>query len=210
MNKRAAFSLVEVLVAMVLVTMLTATGMFAYKMSLDQVKRTQSITFDDSMVFAQLKNLVEGCMFYVYEKKDNYNPSLFEYAYFFQNTTDKITFISQAPIYNDRVSLVQLELKENRLYYKEQSLYDGQMDYKQPKFRDDIVEYVLLDNIDEAFFSFEKPIELEDETSEEEFIIPKLIILNFQKNTQQMQYIFAIKSNFYKLKTYLFGRKVME
>jgi len=55
---RKAFSLIEVLVAMVIVSLITATGMFSFKLSLNQINRQSSLTFEESMHFSQVKILL--------------------------------------------------------------------------------------------------------------------------------------------------------
>ncbi len=206
---RAAFSLIEVLVAMVIVSLITTTGMFAFKLALNQIDKQSSLTFNDAMQFAQLKNLFNATYFYTIEKKDPYNPNLFDYLYLFEKGDKEITFVSDAPIYSKKLSLINLKLENDTLLYKESAIYDTHNDYKHPSFKENTKTYELLTDIHDAKFSFEAPIDLpKDKTFTTN--IPKLIILEFDKNEQHFKYIFAVKYNFYQLKRFLKSKRAVE
>lgn len=198
---RKAFSLVEVLIAMVIVTLITATGMFAYKMAIGEVNKKESVRYESAMHFAQIKNLFNATYFYILEKRDSFFPDKFEYFYLFDKSESRIKFVSNAPIYSKRLSLIDLKIEDEKLIYREKPIYDPNEDYKNPKFDKDTKEYVLLENIKEAKFSFEKPF---DFPKDKDFssTIPKLVILEFERDNQIYKYIFDIKYNFYKLKMF--------
>jgi len=208
-SNRLAFSLIEVLVAMVIVSLITTTGMFAFKMSLNQIDRQSSLTFEEAMHFTQLKNLINGTYFYIIEEKDPYNITQFDYKYLFQKDEHEITFVSDAPIYGKKLSLINLKINNNTLIYKETPIYSKESDYKHPLFSKKTTKHILFKNINNAKFTYEEPIDLPQDkyfTTK----IQKLIKLEFEKNNEHMTYIFDIKYNFYKLKVFLKSKRAVE
>jgi len=204
---RAAFSLIEVLVAMVIVSLITTTGMFAFKLSISQINRQDSLTFEEPMHFTQLKNLFNATYFYTKEVRDPFKPNEFEYIYMFTKSEREITFVSDAPIYSKKLSLINLKIIDDKLIYKETAIYDEKQDYKNPVFFEDTVEHEILHNIQNAKFIYEKPIDLPKDF---ESNIPKLVTLKFERVDVEFRYIFDIKYNFYQLKQYLKGKRSVE
>ena len=207
MNK-SGFSLIEVLVAMVIVSLITTTGMFAFKLAVNQIDRQSSLTFNEAMQFTQLKNLFNGTYFYVKEKKELINMiEIKSYEYVFDKDEKEITFISDAPIYSKHLSLINLKIVEDKLIYKEEAVYSKNQDYKKPVFMEETVEHELLRGMTNAKFSYEKPNDLPKGIDSK---IPKLVTLHFRKNKTDFSYIFDIKYNFYHLKKYLTSKGAVE
>lgn len=203
---RKAFSLVEVLIAMVIVTLITTTGMFAYRLAIKQVERQKSLTYDVAIRYTQLKNLFSGTYFYIVEERNKFNPNTFEYKYLFKKGDFEILFVSQSPLYSDVLSLISLRLDDGNLYYKEVPIYGEKQNYKEPVFLEDTKEYLILNNLEEAKFSFEGAYNLPKDL---ESRIPKLVILEFKQEGIGLKYIFDIKYDFYKLKKYLENKRVV-
>jgi len=203
---KKAFSLVEVLIAMVIVTLITTTGMFAYRLAVKQIEKQKSLTYDVAMRYTQLKNLFSGTYFYIIEERNKFNPNIFEYKYLFKRGEHEILFVSQSPLYSDVLSFISLRIDDGNLYYKEVPLYGSKQDHKEPKFFENTNEYLILDNLEEARFTFEEFYDLpQDLTSK----IPKLVILIFLQENKKIKYIFDIKYDFYKLKKYLEEKRVV-
>jgi len=203
---KPGFSLIEVLVAMVIVSLITTTGMFAFKLAINQIDRQSSLTFDEPMRFTQIKNLFNATYFYVEEKNDKFRIDEFEYIYKFNKNEREITFVSNAPIYTKQISLINLKIQDRKLMYKEEPIYTERQNYKAPVFFNDTREYEILNEISNASFSYEDAIDLPKEIS---LNIPKIIKLNFLKNNIQYTYIFDTKYNFYNLKEYLKSKRVV-
>jgi len=207
MNK-SAFSLIEVLVAMVIVSLITTTGMFSFKLAINQIDRQSSLSFDEPIHFSQLKNLFNATYFYTEEKKEQFTPAeLFEYKYLFRKSENEITFVSSAPIYSKKLSLVNLKIIDNKLMYKEEEIYNPKQDYKKPIFLEDTSEHELLTDIKNAKFTYEKPIDLPADISSR---VPKLVKLEFVRNDVDFTYIFDIKYNFYYLKQFLKSKRLTQ
>ena len=200
-----AFSLVEVLIAMVIVSMLTATGMFAYKLALSEVKRQKTIKYSEAIHFRELENLFNGTYFYVIEKKDLFITDSFQYNYLFKKSKLTIEFVSEAPIYSNHLSLIRLTIDKDRLLYQEKAIYNGG-DYKHPTIDKHVKRYTLFNNIEKAEFSYEEPIDLPKD-NHFTTTIPKIVILKFRRDNKEYKYIFDIKYNFYKLKLFLIGNR---
>jgi len=206
MNK-SAFSLIEVLVAMVIVSLITTTGMFSFKLAINQIDRQSSLSFDEAMRFSQIKNLFNAAYFYVEEKKDRFNNEHFYYEYLFNKDEKEITFVSNAPLYGKNLSLINLKIVNDKLIYKEEKIYSRKQDYKNPIFLDGAIEHILLNDIVNAKFSYEEPIDLpKDLTSN----IPKIIKLEFLKDNKKLMYIFDTKYDFFHLKRYLAAKRIVQ
>jgi len=207
MLRRAGFSLVEVLVAMVIVALITATGMFAFKLSLHQIDRGDSLTFSEVMHFSQMKNLINSVYFYVVEKDDSLNPTLFSYEYLFNKNNKELVFVTDGALLSKHLSLVKLKILDDSLIYYEKPIYDKKSDYKHPKFKGDEESIVLLSNIADASFHYENPIDLPNDPLDPNKIystkIPKLVRLSFKRNNKEYTYIFQVKYNFYTRKDFL-------
>lgn len=204
MNRRA-FTLIEVLVAMVIVALLSATGMFAYKMAISQISRQNGVTFHDAMVYGRLQNLFHGTYFYTIQKSKEFTDD-FDVLYLFEASPRRILFVSDMPLYGDRLALVELFLKEGKLLYRQSPVYDDRQNYKNPAIFDDAPTVTLLENLENPRFVFKKYYDLpKDYTSK----IPGLVELLYRRDGMDRAMIFSPRYEVYTLKSFLKSRKAI-
>ncbi len=130
---KKAFTLVEMLVAIVLITLLIGVAIFSFRMQLLTIHKTKTEAINGVLKYNQIKSVLESIKYYVVQEYDMLHHPIRKLNYFFQGSEKQARFITNNPIYSDTVSLVQFTCKNNKLIYKEEPLY-GYMNYLQPSF----------------------------------------------------------------------------
>ncbi len=121
------------LVAIVLITLLIGVALFSFRMQLLTVQKTKIEGINNVLKYNQIKSALESIKYYAVRERDMLGRPIKKIHYFFHGTKKQALFITNNPIYSDKVSLVQLTCKNNILAYKEEPLY-GYMNYLQPSF----------------------------------------------------------------------------
>jgi len=201
---RRAFTLIEVLVAMVIVALMSATGMFAYKMAIDQISRKEPVSFDDVMTYAWLRTLFATTYFYVVEKDTTFETEGIEYLYLFDTGDKSVRFVTTTPLFGHRLSLVKLSVENGQLLYEQSSIYDPKQDYKHPKILSDAPKIILIDNMENARFSYERYFALPNDVTSR---IPKIVKFSFEKNGVENNFFFSVRYDYYPLKNFLKSRR---
>ena len=189
-----AFTLVEMLVVIVLLSMLIATAVFAYKNMIIHVKQTKRENFNTLYSFHYLRSSILAMSYYVVEKGREFSrevPSGDEFQYFFKGSGEKCTFISKSPLFSDAISVISLRCDEGKLNYYENLLY-GPQDYKTPHILENTKGKVLFSNLNNCQFHY---IEKGHRRTELQDNLPTQIQLTIQKNDLVEEYYFKIKSN---------------
>jgi len=192
--QRNAFTLVEMLVVIVLLTMLIATAVFAYKNMIIHVKQTKRENFNTLYSYHYLRSSISAMNYYVVEseKRFGFQETLeSDFYYFFKGTTDQCTYISKSPLFSEAISVISLRCEENELRYYESLLY-GPQDYKDPHILDNAKTKVLYRDLSSCQFLYTTK---ESTHAELHNKIPLGIQINIQKNEIAHEYYFKIKSN---------------
>jgi len=182
---KKAFTLVEVLITVLLLTLLMATAMFSFRFFIKRVDSLDISLPRDAMSYEYLNHSIYGIYFYPVKEVQNYKKID---LYFFKHTKDSFTYITTTPIYYDKIAVAQVKYEDNKLYYYESKLYTKEQDYKNPRILNNSYKKLLKKNIEkfEIHYSFYEKIK-----------IPKNIELQF---TTSNKWIFAIYSNNLKYK----------
>jgi len=130
---RKAFTLVEMLVAVVLMTLLIGIAIFSFRMQLLTIAKVKTDSIEPVLKYNQIKSTLESIKYYVVQQYDMQHQPMKKLYYFFQGDKKNMLFITNNPIYSDHVALVKLSCVQNALFYKEEPLY-GKMNYLQPSF----------------------------------------------------------------------------
>ena len=130
---KKGFTLLEMLVAIVLITLLIGVAIFSFRMQLLTIHKTKTEAINDVLKYNQIKSALESIKYYVVQEYDMLNKPIRKLDYFFHGSEKEALFITNNPIYSEKVSLVQLTCKNKKLIYKEEPLY-GYMNYLQPSF----------------------------------------------------------------------------
>ncbi len=189
---RKGFTLVEVLITILLLTLLISTAMFSFKFFLKRLDRIDISLPIDAINYEYINRSINGIYFYPIQSIKNFKKVE---KYFFQTTQNSFTYITTTPIYYDKISVAKIEYKDNKLYYYESKLFTKNQNYQNPKILENPYTKVIKKEID----SFKIDYVLYKDTK-----VPKSIKLKFNANDQ---WIFSIYSNNVSYKSDLKWRK---
>jgi len=184
MRGRVAFTLVEVLITILLLTMLIATAMFSFKFFIGNLDRIKLSIPKKAIYYEYLNHSISGIYFYPIDNKNQGSLK----KYFFKKGTNYFSYITTTPIYEDGISIAKVEYKDNYLIYYETKLYTKEQDYKKPMILKDSfhINFRFKIKIDECKINF---IFYQDVN------IPKSISLIFRNKDKEEEWVFKILSN---------------
>jgi len=182
---KKSFTLIEILVAIFLLSLLLATAMFSFRLF---IKSSDSVSVNipkKAIAYEWIDKSISGMYPYVLQENNNYK-------YFIHYNKKKLTYVSSIPLYYTDLVLVQLECKDNKLIYKESPIYNKFQNYKNPKIiENNSTKMVLLDNLEKCQINCKK---------NKNFLKEVDLILNSQK------WIFTPKNSWVNLKKILKGK----
>lgn len=151
---KKAFTLVELLVAVVLLTLLIGTALFSYRQVLLNITKAQTSTFNEILKVHQLRTSIESMQHYVVDEYNQFNQPMKKLHIFFEGDEDGFRFITLNPTLSNIPSLSSFECKDNSLIYKEEPLY-GRIDVRKPDFLEDSPFEVYWKDITACKFEYE-------------------------------------------------------
>lgn len=178
-NSKKAFTLVEVLVAIILFSLLMSISLFSFKFFINKLDNVETSNPEKVISYEYLNNSISGLYFYPKEK-----------SYFFQKDNNSITYVTNNSIYYSEIVIAKIEFKDDKLYYFESKLYDKKQNFLDPKILENSFNYLILDNIKDFNIKLDN---IKDS-------IPSLITFTFTKNNNLNTWIFKVDSNFYNFK----------
>lgn len=179
---KKAFSLIEMLVALVLVTLLVGVAMFSFKYQLIMIKKTKTSGISRAIIFNQLKTSIESMKHYVVDDYDMLGKSMNNLHYFFIGKQKKMEYITTNPLFSKEIAVVKLICKDQNLIYQEEPLYK-RIDFLRPEVLENSRSSILFKNLDKCEFEY---IPKEN--------IPSQVILHIQNDKISPLYI-DIKSD---------------
>ena len=185
MKTKTAFTLVEVLITILLLSLLMTTAMFSFRFLIKNLNTLQLSLPQKAMNYEHLDRSIQGLYFYIIEKKNHLKK---EKTYFFNYGSSSFTYITTQPIYNKSISIATVEYKENALFYSESKLFTQNKNYLLPKNNVHDFQKKLYENINSLDIKY---------VFQEKTNIPKLIQISFlDKNHKKQTWIFSIFSDF--------------
>jgi len=152
---KKAFTLVEMLVAIILLSLLIGIAVFSFKMQLISIHKTKKTGLTKIIEYTQLKSVLESIKFYVVDDFDVVNRPMKSPHLFFQGNEKSMLFITTNPIFTQKDALVKLQCQNGSLLYKEEPLF-FKMNYLQPDFTDAFRTKIFYKNAQECSFSYKK------------------------------------------------------
>jgi len=144
---KKAFTLIEMLIAIILLSLLIGLSIFSLRLQFMTIKKIQLNNMSKIIKFNQLKTTIESMKYYAVQEFDILNrPIKYKWYFFFQGDEEKMIFVTQNPIFIEEDALVKLECLENKLIYTEEALY-GKIDFLKPSFLKNSRKYILYDNL---------------------------------------------------------------
>ena len=150
---RKAFTLVELLVAVVLLTLLIGTAMFSYRQVLLNITKAQKSTFNEILKVHQIRTSIASMQHYVVDDYNQFNQPMKKLHDFFLGNEHYVKYISLNPSLSNIPSLSSLECKDNSLVYKEEPLYK-RIDVNRPDFLEDTPSVVYWKDIESCRFEY--------------------------------------------------------
>jgi len=151
---KKAFTLVEMLVAVVLLSLLIGVALFSMRLQLITISKVKLHGINQVLKYNQLKTPVESMKYYAVQEYDMLNrPIKYKWHYFFKGDSHKMSFITQNPLFSNADSLVELKCVDDRLLYTEEPLYQ-RIDFLRPRFLKDSTTYIIYDDIQKCQFSY--------------------------------------------------------
>lgn len=150
---KRAFTLVEMLVAIVLLSLLIGVAVFSFRLQLISIHKIKTQSLNKVLRFNQIKSTIQSTKYYVVQQYDMLNLPMSQLDYFYQGTAKEIRFITTNPIFTQEDALVMFMCKDNMLLYKEEPLF-AKINFLRPDFRPQSRELVLYKNIKNCNFSY--------------------------------------------------------
>jgi prepilin-type N-terminal cleavage/methylation domain-containing protein len=150
---RKAFSLIELLIATMLLTLLLGIALFSFRYILSTFKKIETGGFKKVIVFHQLETAIASMKYYFIKDSDILNSSAIKLHAYFEGNENSMKFISTNPNMFDSTSLIEIVCKNKQLHYKEEPLFYA-MNYLNPTFTKNAKEKILMRNIDICRFDF--------------------------------------------------------
>ncbi len=188
-----AFTLIEMLIGIILLTLLIGVALFAFRMQLLSIHKMKTSSIESIRTYANLKNVLVSMDHYVVDTYDTLGKPMERMHYFFYGDTTQLLTISTNPILSTEKALVKLECISHRLVYTEEPLFH-RINYLQPSIQSDSQQLVLYDHLKQCAFSYlsHKGVWRESMTGR----IPQGIIFSFESTEQPMRdWFFPVRSD---------------
>ena len=196
---KKAFTLVELLVAVVLLTLLIGTALFSYRQVLLNIGKAERSNFNEILKVHQLRTSIESMQYYVVDEYNQMNQPMKKLHHFFVGNEEYFEYISLNPTLSNIPSLSAFECKENQLLFKEEKLY-GRISVNQPQFLEDSKRRVYWKDITECKFHY---LFKGNSVTRLKNDIPSTVTISFKDRYEKRHtFVTTIKSD-YNLSTYI-------
>ena len=150
---RKAFTLVELLVAVLLLTLLIGTALFSYRQVLLNITKAQTSTFNEVLKVHQIRTSIESMQHYVVDEYNQFNQPMKKLHTFFLGNQHYFKYISLNSTLSTIPSLSSFECKDNSLVYREEALYK-RIDVNRPAFLEETPSIVYWEDIQSCQFEY--------------------------------------------------------
>ena len=184
--RRSAFSLVEMLVATVLVTMLLSIAIFSYKHILITFKHIKTNSINRSIDFHQLRSSLQSMHYYIVDDYNNLNQAMKQLHPFINATQEQLLYITKNPIFSTDISLASLSCKNEKLIYQEEPLFQ-KIDFLTPTMPEESPKKIFFDRLThcEILYQFRQ-----------NSVLPTTVTLQLKTDLKDMVYVTSIQSDF--------------
>ena len=151
---KKGFSLVEMLVSLIIISMLIGVGILVYRQQLIIIKKLKRNGIEKLLKYNQLRGVIASTFSYVITDYDRFGNIVDNYHIFFKGNRDYLTFITKSPLFYNGVSVVEMECKDNSLIYRESKLYSQFSNYLKPAISQDFYQKIFFTDLDECYFEY--------------------------------------------------------
>ncbi|UCN00590.1 prepilin-type N-terminal cleavage/methylation domain-containing protein [Sulfurimonas sp. SWIR-19] len=186
---RKAFTLVEMLVGVVLLTLLIGVALFSFRLQLITIHKTKLSSINSAISYTQLRSVITSMKYYALQEYDIVKRVIpHSWYYFFDADAKKMKFITINPLFSNVDSLVCLTCKDKQLMYEEEPLY-ANMNFLQPDFSEEKKVLTLMKNLEKCSFSYKTRDEKQVTSLKND--LPRAVQINIEQNNKK--YTFYIK-----------------
>jgi prepilin-type N-terminal cleavage/methylation domain-containing protein len=187
-----AFTLVEMLVAIVLISLLIGVAVFSFRLQLINVHKSRSEGIRRAIVSAQIHRVLESMKHYAVQDYDRLNqPIPRTWHEFFQGSSTRMLFVTTHPILSHADALVELSCHEGSLLYREQTLF-GTMDFLRPALTDASHRISLIKGLQSCRFEYFDHQGLGHENYENQ--VPEAVHILLERKRRPREYFVTVKS----------------
>jgi len=190
---RQAFTIIEVIVTFVIMSMLIFFAIYSFRYSISNIRHAVYYLPKKTITYSLLDKTFSGIYYHVVEK----NPK--EFVDFFYGDSTKMIFITSSPFFSKQLSFSSLSYKDKKIIYTEDKLYTKYMNFTEPKMTSQAKEIVLFENISLCTFTY--IMDNGDINKSVSEVIPIGIDIN------KYHLIFSIGSDYKNNKVYMYNEK---
>lgn len=188
---RRGFTLVEMLVAVILLSLLIGVAIFSFRMQLMSIHKTKTEGLDSFREYINLRGSLESIKFYAVDNYDVLGTPMKQIHYYFYGDKKEMNFITTNPLWSQKTSVVKLECKKDTLTYTEEPLF-ADIDYLRPSIHLASKTNILYKDLQDCFFSY-RIASKEKQTIKDR--IPDSIRILLQSKEKEMLLFVNVKSN---------------
>jgi len=196
---KKAFTLVELLIAVVLLTLLIGTALFSYRQVLLNISKAEKSSFNEVLKVYQIRTSIESMQHYVVDDYNQLNEPMKKSHIFFRGDQNSFQYISLNPTLSTIPSLSALECKDNKLLYKEEMLYN-RIDVNRPEFLEDSTKIIYWEDIEDCkikYFLHKKVL------NSMKNILPTAIEIYFKDSYEKEHRFFTTIKSDYNISSYI-------
>jgi prepilin-type N-terminal cleavage/methylation domain-containing protein len=191
---RRAFSLIEMLVAVILLTLLLGVALFSFRHLFITFRHVEKGAIDKTIIYNQIRSSIESMKYYVVDDYDALKRPMKNLHFFFKGEVDSMIYITTNANFSETTSLAKLSCVDDRLVYIEEKLYANQ-NYLQPDFSDSAEEITLYDNLSHCSFLYYKFLDTYSSNSALKDFIPKYVELKLRSTNMDKDIFIAVRSD---------------
>jgi len=190
---RKGFTLVEMLVAVVLITLLIGVALFAFRLQIISITKAKKTSIEPVIIYENIHASLESIQYYVVDQYDMLNQPMNQLHYFFDGDPIKMIYISENPILHNGIVVSELICKDKKLLYYEEPLYKF-IDYLRPEIPQTNDPLILYTGLDECSFSYKTIRGQKVQSLKKE--VPLKIFLHLKKNKKDISIISQVYNDF--------------
>lgn len=198
-HSRKAFSILETLVAVFILTLLITTAVYSFRFVLLHLSKQEFSGIDRLLSYTQLRASLESMRYFVVDNYDAFLNPMDDLHYFFDGEQTQMIYITQNPIFSDAIAVAKLECKEQQLLYTEEPLY-GRIDFTKPHILDDSAQRVLFENLVTCQFFYHKNGQTQINMQRE---LPASVELKLATPNQSFDFYVNIRTDYNITKSYI-------
>ena len=190
---RRAFTLVEMLVAVVLLSLLIGVAVFSFRLQLIAVHKARTEGLRSAITASQIHEILESMKHYAVQRYDTLDqPIPRSWHEFFQGGADRMRFVTTHPILSRGDALVELACEGNTLRYTEAPLF-GSMDFLRPDFLEQTRHRTLLRDLKTCRFRYvDRRGGVHDAFDDR---IPRAVWVSVERENTPREYFVTVKSD---------------